>query len=184
MNIFYLDKDPSVSASMHLDKHVVKMCTEYAQLLSTAHRLLDGELYIGRTKNNHKIKRWKLHDERENNLYKAGHVNHTSAVWARVSRSNYYYLYFLYMATLAEYTYRYGKIHGASKPSLWLQRAPHNLCDKKGLTEMPQCMPEYCKVPGNPIKAYHTYYIHEKKSFATWKGKVNGRKQPEWYIFS
>ena len=56
MNIFYLDKDPAVSASMHLDRHVVKMCTEYAQLLSTAHRLLDGELYIGKTKNNHKIK--------------------------------------------------------------------------------------------------------------------------------
>ena len=28
---------------MHCDKHVVKMILEYAQLLSTAHRVLDGD---------------------------------------------------------------------------------------------------------------------------------------------
>ena len=40
------------------------MATEYAQLLSTAHRVIDGELYEDRTKNNHRIKRWKLPDDR------------------------------------------------------------------------------------------------------------------------
>ena len=40
MNIFgYLDKDPKRCAEMHCDKHVVKMILEYAQLLSTAHRV-------------------------------------------------------------------------------------------------------------------------------------------------
>lgn len=42
MNIFVLDSDPKLAAQMHLDRHVVKMILEYAQLLSTAHRLLDG----------------------------------------------------------------------------------------------------------------------------------------------
>ena len=42
MNIFYLDREPKTCAEMHCDKHVVKMIIEYAQLLSTAHRLLDG----------------------------------------------------------------------------------------------------------------------------------------------
>ena len=42
MNIFYLDKDPNVCANYHCDKHVVKMIVEYAQMLSTAHRVLDG----------------------------------------------------------------------------------------------------------------------------------------------
>ena len=42
MNIFYLHKDPKVCAEQHLDKHVVKMLIEYAQLMSTAHRMLDG----------------------------------------------------------------------------------------------------------------------------------------------
>ena len=46
MNIFYLDKDPEISAKMHCDKHVVKMIIEYAQMLSTAHRMLDGKLVM------------------------------------------------------------------------------------------------------------------------------------------
>jgi hypothetical protein len=46
MNIFYLDRHPKTCAEMHLDKHVVKMIIEYAQLMSTAHRVLDGEEYF------------------------------------------------------------------------------------------------------------------------------------------
>ena len=46
MNIFYLDKDPKTCAQYHCDKHVVKMILEYAQLLSTAHRVLDGNNII------------------------------------------------------------------------------------------------------------------------------------------
>ena len=42
MNIFYLDKNPVVAAQMQCDKHVVKMILESAQMLSTAHRVLDG----------------------------------------------------------------------------------------------------------------------------------------------
>jgi len=47
MNIFYLDNDPKVCAEMHNDKHCIKMILEYAQLLSTAHRVLDGTLSVG-----------------------------------------------------------------------------------------------------------------------------------------
>ena len=43
MNIFYLDKRPDDAAEMHCDKHCVKMILEYAQMLSTAHRVLDGD---------------------------------------------------------------------------------------------------------------------------------------------
>ena len=35
MNIFVLDKDPVISAQMMCDKHVVKMCTESLQMIST-----------------------------------------------------------------------------------------------------------------------------------------------------
>ena len=107
MNIFYLHEDPIQNVKWHVDKHVVKMATEYAQLLSTAHRFLDGELYEDRTKNNHRIKRWKLPDERESILYKASHVNHPCNVWVRESKSNYRLMYQIYMACLAEYAYRY-----------------------------------------------------------------------------
>lgn len=42
MDIFRLDNDPTVCAKYHCDKHVVKMILEYAQILSTAHRVLDN----------------------------------------------------------------------------------------------------------------------------------------------
>ena len=60
MNLFYLHKEPEVSATLHCDKHVVKMIIEYAQMLSTAHRMLDGEAYYGLSKNGRKIQRWRL----------------------------------------------------------------------------------------------------------------------------
>ena len=45
MNIFYLDRDPEIAAQMICDKHVVKMILESAQMLSSAHRFLDGDGY-------------------------------------------------------------------------------------------------------------------------------------------
>ena len=176
MNIFHLHKDPVICAEMHIDKHVVKMPIEYAQLMSTAHRVLDGELYLGKTINNRNIKRWRLSDERENVLYKASHINHPSAIWVRESVENYLQMYKLYKATLAEYTTRYGKVHGSTKPAELLKTPPLNIPFKKG-TPMPQCMPDDCKVAGNPILAYRKYYIMEKHNIATWKY----REKPKWY---
>ena len=43
MNIFALSSDPFEAAQMLCDKHCIKMIVETAQLLSTAHRVLDGE---------------------------------------------------------------------------------------------------------------------------------------------
>ena len=93
MNIFYLDRDPRICAEMHLDKHCVKMIIEYAQLMSTAHRVLDGTEYYDKTANNRKIKRWRLPDERESRLMKASHVNHPSGVWVRANVANYRWLW-------------------------------------------------------------------------------------------
>jgi coenzyme F420-reducing hydrogenase alpha subunit len=47
LNIFYLNRDPEAAAFDHIDKHVVKMISESAQLLATAHRVIDGEETIG-----------------------------------------------------------------------------------------------------------------------------------------
>ena len=43
MNIFYLDRDPKIAAQLACDKHVVKMILESAQMLCTAHGVLDGD---------------------------------------------------------------------------------------------------------------------------------------------
>jgi hypothetical protein len=180
MNIFYLDKDPKVCAQMHNDKHVVKMILEYAQLLSTAHRINDGEMYIGKTENTGRnVKRWKHPNPvMEETLYKATHVNHPSAVWTRQSKYNYSYIYFLFCALCDEYTYRYGKVHLTdTKLRSALGKPPKNF--KENIkTPMPQCMPDYCKVEGNSIQAYKNYYINEKSSFNVY----TKREKPEWLL--
>ena len=42
MNIFILNNDPVLAAQEQCDKHVVKMIVESGQMLSTAHRMIDG----------------------------------------------------------------------------------------------------------------------------------------------
>ena len=109
MNIFHLDNDPVKAAQMMCDKHVVKMIVEYAQLMSTAHRVLDGTEYYDKTKNGRKIKRWKLNGAAEERLlYKASHVNHPSNIWVRKCNDNYRWLYKHFRALCDEYTRRYG----------------------------------------------------------------------------
>ena len=98
MNIFYLHDDPIYCAQMHCDKHVVKMILEYAQLLSTAHHEIDGTPSI--------------------DCYKPTHKNHPSAIWARNSRNNYRWLWWLLYGLQDEYTYRYGKVHATQFKSI------------------------------------------------------------------
>ena len=52
------------------------MLIEYAQLMSTAHRVLDGEQYTDLSKTGRKVKRWKLSNPNaDNTIYLACHVN-------------------------------------------------------------------------------------------------------------
>lgn len=177
MNVFYLNDDPVKCAQEHCDKHVVKMIIEYAQLMSTAHRMLDGELYVDKTANNRRIKRWRLSDRHnEETLYKASHVNHPSAIWARQSTENYKWLYNLWLDLCSEYTHRYGKEHLTwTKLMIPLGYSPKNL-PKGSMTPIPQAMPDHCKMP-HAIDAYRNYYIKEKARFAKW----TKRQIPEWF---
>ena len=43
MNIFYLEECPQKCARSYYDRHVVKMILETAQMLSTAHRVIDKD---------------------------------------------------------------------------------------------------------------------------------------------
>ena len=52
------------SIEYHCDKHIVKMPTEYKQMLCTAHRVLDGEMYYDRTKNGAKLNGGNIQTER------------------------------------------------------------------------------------------------------------------------
>ena len=124
MNIFYLDKRTYNCAKDHCDKHVVKMILEYAQLLSTAHRIMDG-------------------DEGKDGMYKATHKNHPSAVWVRRNRCHYRYVYNLLRYLCGEYTIRYGKTHKTAQLLPLLLNCPKALeTELWDFWEPPQCMPD------------------------------------------
>ena len=156
MNIFYLDSSPAHCASDHCDKHVVKMILEYAQLMSTAHHVIDG-------------------DKASPLLYKKTHVNHPSAVWVRQSRMNYWWIMSLWLCLLNEYTHRYGKKHKTERLKPLLTRLPYGI-PNADFTEPPQCMPEEFKKTST-IEAYRAYYLGAKADIAQWRYTPT----PQWF---
>ena len=158
MNIFYLDRDPKTAAQMHCDRHVVKMILESAQMLSTAHRVIDGDDYAN-----------------ERGLYKMAHKNHPSTIWVRSSDEHYNWMYSLMLSQMEEYTYRYDKHHATERLIEPLRLLPTSI-ENNGFVDPPMCMPEYCK-KDDVVSSYQNYYIEEKSDFATWKR----RAMPEWF---
>jgi hypothetical protein len=184
MNIFYLDHNPAQAAEWMVDKHVVKMILESAQLLSTAHRVIDGEQKISQrlvpgTLENPKYRKhtsWVLPDARDYTMYAATHINHPSAVWCRQSIENYNWLADHFFALMAEYTYRYNKTHKCyGELSYMLQSPPKNL-EAYDMTLMPSAMDDQYKISDDPIVNYRNYYKVGKARMHSWKN----RQPPEW----
>lgn len=176
MNIFYVDYDPEIAARNMVDRHVVKMILETAQLLSTAHRVLDGAEEIGKSDSGRKKKVWKLPDAIDTIMYSATHVNHPSAVWVRESSANYNWLYSHLLALGCEYTHRYSRIHlTIDKLGSILKDAPKNI-KITGLTKMPSCMAQEYIISLDPITNYRNYYNHGKVDLLRW----TNRTPPQW----
>tara|TARA_R110002096_G_scaffold261787_2_gene455368 strand:- start:602 stop:1156 length:555 start_codon:yes stop_codon:yes gene_type:complete len=179
VNIFVLDKSPKVAAEMMCDKHVVKMIVESAQMLSTAHRVLDGEQYTELSANNRRIKRWKSPYELfEKILYKASFVGHPCTKWVMENNQNYYWLTEHAYALCREYTHRYGKkVHKTEELiSLIRFRKPINIPIADSITPFAQAMPEEYRNK-DAVEAYRAYYLGEKNKIAVWKeGNI-----PSWY---
>jgi hypothetical protein len=181
MNIFYLSHNPKEAAIYHLDKHVVKMILESAQLLCTAHRMLDGKLTtktkITSSGKPRKCKVYELSNKMDGILYTATHINHPCSKWCRDSINNYKWLYELFICLCDEYTYRYGKKH---KTDILLRdilkHPPQNIPQIK-FTSPAQAMPKQYR-SSDPVTSYRNYYINEKKSFAKW----TMRNTPNWFL--
>ena len=151
MNIFYLHKEPKECAQYHVDKHVVKMILETAQLLCTAHWLNGSEA-----------------------PYRATHKNHPSAIWTRRNKSNYKWLCKLGMELCKEYTYRYGKTHKTQKHLEWLTHNIPNIPEGK-FTPPTLAMPDVFRC-ADTLHAYRKYYMYGKKHLHNWKK----REQPKF----
>ena len=168
---------------MHVDKHCVKMILEYAQLLSTAHRVLDGHPTIGRSRSGRKNTTYALVDHRVDSiLYSATHINHPSAIWVRQSEHNYMWLAELLEMLCGEYTHRYGKVHKVERTGLMQllkNQFPKNL-PIAPFTEPPPAMPDHYKIAGDAIQSYKNYYLGDKRRMFSWKK----REIPSWISFT
>jgi hypothetical protein len=177
MNIFYVNSDPEVAARSMVDRHVVKMILETAQLLSTAHRVIDGEEYVGQSQSGRKAKRWRLSGNADAIMYAATHINHPSAVWVRENSANYNWLYDHLLALGREYTYRYGRTHlTIDKLKDILEDAPENIEQSNVMTKMPSCMDKQYIVSLDPIINYRNYYNYGKTDLLRW----SNRPPPQW----
>lgn len=154
MNIFILSIDPYEAARYHMDKHVVKMPLESAQLLSGAHHYYESDI--------------------TSLIYRPTHMNHPCAIWVRESTANYEWLYNLYKALLIEFSYRYGNHHGCNKLLPYLKDNP---CVTGRISPFAQAMPDKYKT-SYAVAAYREYYLGEKRKFASWKNT----ETPFWWI--
>lgn len=153
MNIFILSDDPIQSAKMQCDKHIVKMILESAQMLSTAHQILDnaGDPY-----------------------YKMAYINHPCTKWTRKTSGNYMWHYTHWLALCKEYTYRYGKVHLSQKKLQYaLAKMPKNI-RHAGRTKFACCMPNEYKV-GDVVTNYRLFYANKP-----FKLQWTNRQQPDW----
>ena len=178
MNIFILNEDPVRSALDQCDKHIVKMPLESAQMLSTAHRILDGTETKRPSKSGKTmVKYWTLDSQFENIIYAVAHRGHPCTVWTMETKANYTWHYEHFVALSEEYKYRYNREHlSYTKLKDILRNPPKNIPDG-GLTPFPQAMPDDAK-DSDPIKAYRNYYGMYKKELAVWN---NGRPAPNWW---
>lgn len=152
MNIFYLDQNLSKAAEYHVDSHVVKMVTEYAQLLSSAVRL--SGIDAG---------------------YKLTHKNHPCAIWVRESLDNWLWLRELARELNKEYRFRYQR---DTDHKAWtvIETLPLPNIPSIGMTNFRLAMPDDVK-HYDPIIAYRNYYIKHKQHIAKWKN----RNIPTWF---
>ena len=182
MNIFVLDKDPILAAEYHCDKHCVKMILEAGQMLCVAHwigalRSVNKEL--SDFKRVREAKSFAI-DHADPSLippWTLTHTRHPCTIWTSENTGNYSWHVKLMRSLLDEYTTRYKKHHKSEVVYEWLSsKIPYKIL-KAQPTEHPQCMPDECKVPGDPVAAYRNYYHMYKAYMAKW----NKGKTPDWW---
>lgn len=161
MNIFYLHHCPEQCAKWLCDRHVVKMILETAQLLSTAHVVIDGNQVA----------------------YKATHLDHPSTLWVMEAQDNYRWAYRHLQALIEEHQYRYpsSPLHKTARHLEGLSEPPRGIKLTKR-TPIKLAMPLILRTLFDGVNAYREYYSIYKRKFkdgrdATW----TRRSPPDWF---
>lgn len=159
MNLFILDEDPSLNAIYHVDRHVVKMPLEAAQLLSNAFWINQGS----------------------GGEYKFTHGKHPLSIWVAKDKANFFFTGLYGLSLCNEYTYRYKKIHGCERLlTSMLEHPPVFHSESTYVTEFCQCVPVEMRIKNadlvTTIEVYRRYYKEHKNHLFKWKNRDN----PSW----
>ena len=190
MNLFYLDEDMDKCAEYHVDKHIVKMPLEAAQLLCTAIWVDHVLGFVPRALNKEESKilneeKAKIKDlpmeERPLTPYLPMMYNHPCTIWTRSSLDNFEWTHCYANALNDEYHYRYGKQHKSARDLLYyLSTPPKNIpiVDQTpfplAMKSNPECMFE------DAVKSYRAFYQTKQERFKmVWKK----REVPSWFVY-
>ena len=156
MNIFITNYSPEVCAQEHVDKHVVKMVLETAQLLSGA-----VQQAVGR---------------RLDDLYAPTHMNHPCAKWVRANHDNFRWTVRLGVALSREFEHRYVKTHKST--AVILRAMAYGCHIQQGHAVVPaRAMPMEFNAAPTAVDAYRLYVAARKHHLASW----TKRCKPWWY---
>ncbi len=150
LNIFFWDKDPETNAKYHSNQHIHKMIVEYAQIASTAYRLLLPS-YDG--------------DE----IYKKMQQTSNVVVWTAASSAHYDYVVALGLALYEERERRrqlyhaktWQKGHKTLPVLQWLQNNRPTTFPSHDWVDPPLRVPKCCTVDesGEPQDALQSYRL-------------------------
>ena len=171
MNIFYLDENPNSAAQYHGDKHVVRMVLETAQILSTAHHVLDG--------NDNRSSQQAL----DRGLYRPSHFNHPTVQWVRELSDHYTWTWKFFVSLCDEFEFR---TEGQAAQIIPTNRATE--ATTKQILQRPTILKQNLSVPplvmpeefhrDDAVESYRDYYFYKWQ-----KGIVSyewGRRMPDW----
>lgn len=162
MNIFRTHEDALECAMDHcMPMHQNKMIIECAQLLSTAHHVLDGENAI-------------------EGIYKQTHVNHPCAKWVRESSGNYNFVRDLASYLCMLFFERTGRLHATEEILSRLVALPKNLVVGPETDMTPYAC--VSGAPGETVYEKYRNYLNDKFYFWEKEGrKISFYRTPEWY---
>jgi hypothetical protein len=161
MNIFATDRDTTVCATYHTDKHTVKMPLELSQMISFVY--YDKEFW----------------DSPIPQLLMSNsptHAKHPCSLWIKENLSNFWWSCELGIKLIEEYRFIYNT-QKHERCMLIFQWALDNLPELEIdlMTPFAKAMPEEFKVDCS-IESYRNYYKFGKADLHQW----TKRQKPEW----
>jgi hypothetical protein len=189
MKIYFLDTNPSKAAQALIDKHLGIQGVYLCQLLSAAHRAIDGIREERSSKISDKVAhRYALPEPLQSNLYPSRLINdYPAADFVKQSTGHYYWAHDYLTETLREFNKRYGYAHDHSDMAELLKFAPTKMF-KQELQEGWLFMPsvdiekQYTSRDEDGVidlvKTYRNWYKFAQPGVMRW----TKTQTPTWYI--